>query len=54
MRNWLWPSAAARCRLARHCSVPCSTTATVPVIVDGDFVLWESNTILRYLVNQYG
>lgn len=28
--------------------------ATVPVIVDGDFVLWESNTILRYLVNQYG
>ncbi|MEZ1376615.1 glutathione S-transferase N-terminal domain-containing protein, partial [Enterobacter hormaechei] len=28
--------------------------ATVPVIVDGDFVLWESNSILRYLVNQYG
>ena len=28
--------------------------AMVPVIVDGDFVLWESNTILRYLVNQYG
>ena len=28
--------------------------AMVPVIVDGDFVLWESNSILRYLVNQYG
>lgn len=26
----------------------------VPVIVDGDFVLRESNTILRYLVGRYG
>ena len=26
----------------------------VPVIVDGDFVLWESHTILRYLVGRYG
>jgi glutathione S-transferase len=26
--------------------------AMVPVIVDGDFVLWESNTICRYLCNK--
>ena len=26
----------------------------VPVIVDNDSVIWESNTILRYLVNTYG
>lgn len=24
------------------------------MIVDGDFVLWESNTILRYLAGRYG
>jgi len=28
--------------------------AMVPVIVDGDFVLWESNTICRYLCNRTG
>jgi len=27
---------------------------TVPVLVDGDFVLWESNAIVRYLCAQYG
>lgn len=26
----------------------------VPVVVEGDFVLWESNTILRYLAGAYG
>lgn len=25
----------------------------VPVVVDGDFVLWESNTIIRYLANKH-
>ncbi len=28
--------------------------AMVPVIRDGDFVLWESNTICRYLAAQHG
>ena len=28
--------------------------AMVPVVRDGDFVLWESNSIIRYLANQYG
>ncbi|MHA3735506.1 glutathione S-transferase family protein [Pseudomonas sp. Eth.TT006] len=30
---------------------PC---AMVPVIQDGDFTLWESNTIIRYLAAEYG
>ena len=28
--------------------------AQVPVLCDGDFVLWESNTICRYLAARYG
>ncbi len=27
---------------------------TVPVLLDGDFSLWESNSIVRYLCAQYG
>ena len=28
--------------------------AMVPVLIDGDFVLWESNSIIRYLANRQG
>lgn len=28
--------------------------AQIPVLVDGDFTLWESNSICRYLAVQYG
>lgn len=28
--------------------------ALVPVLIDDNFVLWESNSILRYLANRYG
>jgi glutathione S-transferase len=28
--------------------------AQIPVLVDGGFVLWESNSILRYLANAHG
>src|SRR5882757_5160806 len=26
----------------------------VPVLIDGDFAVWESNTILRYIANKFG
>ncbi|MCU4414219.1 glutathione S-transferase [Acinetobacter sp. WU_MDCI_Axc73] len=27
--------------------------ATIPVLIDGDFILWQSNSIIRYLANAY-
>jgi len=27
--------------------------ATIPVLIDHDFVLWQSNSIIRYLANKY-
>ena len=33
--------------------VKLNPNATIPVIMDGDFVLWQSNSILRYLANAY-
>lgn len=33
--------------------VALNPNALVPVLVDGDVVLWESNTICRYLANRY-
>ena len=34
--------------------VALNPNALVPVLRDGDFVLWESNTICRYLVGKHG
>lgn len=33
--------------------VKLNPNATIPVIIDEDFVLWQSNSIIRYLANQY-
>ena len=33
---------------------PLNPNRMVPVLVDGDFVLWESHAICRYLCNRYG
>ncbi len=32
--------------------VALNPNAQIPVLIDGDFVLWESNSIIRYLCNQ--
>ena len=39
---------------AQESFVALNPNAMVPVILDGDFVLWESNTICRYLCNKTG
>jgi glutathione S-transferase len=37
-----------------HDYLAMNPTGRIPTLVDGDFVLWESNSILRYLAMQYG
>jgi glutathione S-transferase len=34
--------------------VALNPNAQIPVLIDGDFVLWESNAIIRYLCNLHG
>lgn len=34
--------------------VKLNPNATIPVLLDDDFVLWQSNSIIRYLANAYG
>ncbi len=64
VRKVLW--LCEELRLAHQCRVPgvdahaldsaafraLNPNGTMPVIVDGDFVLWESNTICRYLTGR--
>jgi glutathione S-transferase len=41
-------------RIGEAAYLAMNPTGKIPTLVDGDFVLWESNSILRYLVMQYG
>jgi glutathione S-transferase len=56
VRKVLWACEEIGISYTREDSAPemaRNPNGLVPVIVDGDFVLWESNTILRYLVNKW-
>lgn len=56
VRKVLWACEEIGIAYAREDSAPemaRNPNGLVPVIVDGDFVLWESNTILRYLANKW-
>ena len=46
-----WGSGFQSTRTAEFMAL--NPNAMVPVIQDGDFILWESNSILRYLANRY-
>ena len=44
-----------RCPIHRSAGIPgINPNAKVPVILDGSLVLWESNTICRYLAGKHG
>lgn len=47
-RGWPYPGYKEPAYLALN------PNGLVPTIEDGDFVLWESNSVLRYLANKYG
>ena len=37
-----------------HKYLAMNPNGTVPTLIDGDFVMWESNSIVRYLAQKYG
>ncbi|WP_028693610.1 glutathione S-transferase family protein [Pseudomonas cremoricolorata] len=47
-----WGGAFASTKSAEF--VDLNPNAMVPVLQDGEFTLWESNSIIRYLANRYG
>ena len=56
VRTFLWACEEIGIAYTREDSAPemaLNPNGLVPVMVDGDFVLWESNTILRYLANKW-
>ena len=56
VRKVLWACEEIGIAYTRHDDGPelvQNPNGLVPVIVDGDFVLWESNSILRYLANKW-
>ncbi|WP_444633978.1 glutathione S-transferase family protein [Cupriavidus oxalaticus] len=48
------PAGGADGRLATAQFLALNPNGLVPVLEDGPLALWESNTIVRYLCNQYG
>ncbi len=58
VRKVLWTCAELGLPAAREDwnegHAPLNPNAMVPVLVDGDFVLWESNSICRYLCTSQG